>query len=568
VLKFECADGNKVIVTGEGMEVLRFKSELFARIPMCEIENSSNNSFRMTLEDFVTVHHELASTSIVDPALTSLAQILRTEELEYTSSLTRFHEFLNLGIPSAEDPYWSEILKPHQLIAAEAMGIEGLRGVCLFDEQGVGKTLTTIASFDLLRKQNSVEALLVVAPKTLMKTWADEFEQFLPSSYTIVEISGNKLERLRKIQTQADVYISTFDGAANDASLLSTLLRSRSFLLTVDESFFAKNPQAKRSSSLIKLRGFATKAFVLCGTPAPNKPTDIIQQVNISDNGFAFRNFVADDDVSIAAHQIREILDTRAAIIRRTKDEVLPDLPTKHVEVIKVSLEESQRNLYESARKDLVLYLQRIDNKTFKRNLATYFQKRAALLQICISPSLIGHMDKSSAKYIALSNLVESLIEVQGKKVVIWSAYTRSTDQIAVLLQKYGLVRIDGTITNSSERNLAIKRFQEDPDIRIFLGNAAAAGAGITLTAADCAIYVSFSNQAAHYMQSLDRIHRIGQTAHQVTYYFLIASETIEENEIQMIWRKQKAQSDLLGDLQNDRFNRELALAELGMGFE
>jgi SNF2 family DNA or RNA helicase len=565
LLNFEQVDNTTALVTGSGIEILRFKAIVHTQNPGWRSVTPTNNSLQIPLEILVSVLSELDFQTSITTSLQASINDLTAKNKRHEISLHQFHEFLDSGVPHAENTYWAEILKPHQLIAAEAMCIEGLRGVCLFDEQGVGKTLTTIASFDLLKEKSAIDALLIVAPKTLTATWVAEFEQFLPSTYSVIEISGTKSERFRKIQSNADVYISTFDGATNDAALLSTLIRSKKFLLTVDESYFAKNPEAQRSASIMRLRALSEKAFVLCGTPAPNKPTDIIQQVNISDNGYAFQNYVPDDDKFITASQIGNILKSRAAVIRRTKDQVLPDLPKKNLEIISVRLSGTQLELYDHARRELVLYLQRIDNKAFKRNLATYFQKRATLLQICISPSLIGHADSSSIKYETLSKLLHKLVVEQGKKVVIWSAYTRSTDHMARLFEQYGVSRVDGTVVNSVDRSLAIKKFQEDPNTRIFLGNAAAAGAGITLTAAECAIYVSFSNQAAHYMQSLDRIHRIGQAAEQVTYYFLIAKDTIEEFEIQSIWRKQSAQSDLLGDSQVSEFSRELALRELGV---
>src|SRR5207248_334210 len=101
-------------------------------------------------------------------------------------------------------------------------------------------------------------------------------------------------------------------------------------------------------------------------------------------------------------------------------------------------------------------------------------------------------------------------------------------------------VRIDGSVTRIEDRIEAIERFQNDPTVRLFVGNAAAAGAGITLTAAHHAIYESFSNQAAHYMQSVDRIHRRGQE-HDVIYHVILARDTIEEHEFERILDKERA---------------------------
>jgi SNF2 family DNA or RNA helicase len=486
------------------------------------------------------------------------------DEVSHSESLREFKQIINEGEFELAEPAWIDILKHHQAQAVAAMTIKGLRGVCLFDEQGVGKTLTTVAAFDVLRKSGDIDVMVVVAPKTLVTTWAKEFEDFLPERYSVIGIEGSKLTRLRAIQTNSDVYITTFDIAAMDAQLLKTLFKTRKVLLTVDESFLAKNPETKRSQGLTRLRQDAVKAFVLCGTPAPNRPSDVINQVDLADGGYAFRTFSTTGSESLDANTIAKILEDRAPIIRRTKNEVLPELPTKNFNVIQVQMTSTQQSLYEDARTELVLYLKRLDNQTFKRDLVTYFKKRAALLQICVSPSLVGHHEIDSGKYQSLVELVSKLINEEQNKVVIWSAYTKSTNQIVDLLSEFGTVRLDGTIKDPGLRQKAIEKFQSDPNTRIFIGNPAAAGAGITLTAARAAIYVSLSNQAAHFMQSIDRIHRIGQLAESVDYYFLSSSGTIEESELDRIFVKQTTQSNLLGDSAKQDFSLEGALDELG----
>ena len=94
---------------------------------------------------------------------------------------------------------------------------------------------------------------------------------------------------------------------------------------------------------------------------------------------------------------------------------------------------------------------------------------------------------------------------------MVWSFYRSSLDRIAQRYSSYGVARIDGSVTSSADRRDAVKSFQEDDETMLFLGNPAAAGAGLTLHRSRVAIYESLSNQAAHYLQSLDRIHRRGQ---------------------------------------------------------
>ena len=116
------------------------------------------------------------------------------------------------------------------------------------------------------------------------------------------------------------------------------------------------------------------------------------------------------------------------------------------------------------------------------------------------------------AKMQALESLLTDIIVQRGEKVIVWSYYTASIEGIMNRFSNFNPVRIDGTVTDINERRNSVDKFQNDNETMLFVGNPAAAGAGITLHRARFAIYESMSNQAAHYLQSLDRIHRRGQT--------------------------------------------------------
>jgi SNF2 family DNA or RNA helicase len=220
--------------------------------------------------------------------------------------------------------------------------------------------------------------------------------------------------------------------------------------------------------------------------------------------------------------------------------------------------------MYDHTLTDLVLAVRSVDDREFRRHLNSFLARRAALLQICSNPRALDPLyEEVPAKLLALDRLLKELVERQGKKIVIWSFFRRSLQEISDRYRHYGVARIDGSVKSIRERLDAIERFQSDPDTRIFVGNAASAGAGITLTAAYHAIYESFSNQAAHYMQSVDRIHRRGQTR-DVTYHILIATGTIEDHEFERLLEKERASRELLGDQYELPMTRERFLAELG----
>jgi len=438
--------------------------------------------------------------------------------------------------------------------------------MCLFDEQGTGKSICAIAAFDLMRLQGVVDTCLLIGPKSLLGNWREEFEKFLPGKYDIVELFGSREDNYRRIQKKADAYLLTYESAIPLTTAIGSMANDRKVMLVVDESFYVKNPDAKRSAAIRNVRKCCTKAFVLCGTPAPNRPHDIVHQFDIADDGFTFIGHKMTGKTITDIEDVANRVNERGIYLRRTKDEVLPALPPKQFIVHELDMTGRQLSLYEKAKKDLVLYLRNLDNTTFRRNLTTYFQRRAALLQICVAPKMIDKtIDDVPIKYSKLDELLLSIMNKADDKVVIWSVYTRSIDELESRYSKYGMVRIDGTIHSSESRTELVKRFQTDRNLRIFLGNPAVAGAGLTLHAAAECVYVSFSNQAAHYLQSLDRIHRMGQKAPNVRYHFLICRNTIEEAELKRLTDKERSQKDLLGDRVAEEFTLEAALAELGI---
>ena len=162
----------------------------------------------------------------------------------------------------------------------------------------------------------------------------------------------------------------------------------------------------------------------------------------------------------------------------------------------------------------------------------------------------------------ALDELLEELVGRRGEKVVIWSFYTSSVAAIVQRYARFGVVRYDGTVTNVSARREAVRMFQEDEDTKVFVGNPAAAGAGLTLHRARVAIYESLSNQAAHYLQSLDRIHRRGQEK-DVEYVIMLCDGTLEVTEYDRLVQKELAAQDLLGDNVKTPLTRETFLTDV-----
>ncbi|MDZ7968932.1 MAG: DEAD/DEAH box helicase [Nostoc sp. DedSLP03] len=457
-----------------------------------------------------------------------------------------------------------DVLDDHQWVNVAAMTIPEGYGLCVFDEQGAGKTVTLIFAFDVLVERDEVDFALIVAPKSMVPEWPRDFLRFKGDLYKIELISGTRKQKRIAIGSGADVLVTNFETAASMEEELRALLRSYQgrAMLVVDESFYIKNLDTKRTQALRRLREWCSRAFVLCGTPAPNAPQDLIQQFNIVDFGITFDGVNIPDDRAEGLPIVQQSIEKRGLFIRHLKTDVLPDLPVKSFNRVFVPLQPEQKRVYAAALRNLILDLRSTDDETFQRQLTSFLARRSALIQICSNPaSVVQGYTEIPAKLHALDSILEEFIIRKAEKVILWSFYTASLSAIFTRYSHFYPVRYDGTVSDVAERREAVRKFQEDDETMLFVANPAAAGAGLTLHRARLAIYESMSNQAAHYLQSLDRIHRRGQTR-DVEYLILLCDNTIEIEEYERLTRKERAAQALLGDQVEEPITRETMLRE------
>lgn len=451
-------------------------------------------------------------------------------------------------------------LDEHQVRNVAVMTLTAGWGTCVFDEQGTGKTVTLICAFDLLVERNLADILVVVAPKSMIAEWAVEFDRFTNGLYSVAVADGPRKDRVAALRSGADVVVMSYETVAAMPDEVTRLARRGRVVLAVDESFNAKNPEARRTEALMQVRQYCTRAFVLCGTPAPNAGADLVSQFDLVDLGLTFGGVTLPKDREKSNHFVRERLHDRGFYLRSLKDRVLT-LPDREYVTVNVQLRGEQRQAYDAALSDLVLDLRGSTDEEFAANITNFLARRSMLMRICSDPSpIIPGYSEVPAKIQALDGLLDT-ITGRGDKVILWSFYRSTLDLVSNRYAHLGLVRVDGSVSSPDRRD-AVRRFQEDAAIRVFVGNPAAAGAGLTLTAARVAVYESMSNQAAHYMQSLDRIHRRGQEE-AVEYYFLVCEDTIEVPEQQRLLDKAQYQGELLGDDLTPPITRQTMLEEL-----
>lgn len=458
-----------------------------------------------------------------------------------------------------------DVLDRHQVVNVAAMTLADSPGMCVFDEQGAGKTVTFIFAFDLLVERDQADMAVIVAPKSMIGEWPRDLRRFRGDIYRTVALTGTAWEKRRLLAGGADVFVTNYETSVAMEPELRALMRARQgrVVLAIDESFFIKSLDAKRTRALRRLREWAGRAYVLCGTPAPNSPSDLVQQFNLVDFGYCFSDVHLPPERELAAPIVQSAIEERGLFLRHLKRNVLPSLPAKRFQRVIVPMAEEQARLYRASLDSLVTEVEAADESGFNRQRTSFFARRAALLQICSNPSGVSKTYRETpAKLLALDALVEQLVRRQREKVVIWSFYTASVAAIARRYGRYGVVRYDGSVSDVAVRREAVRRFQEDDETMIFVANPAAAGAGLTLHRARVAIHESFSNQAAHYLQSLDRIHRRGQ-GRDVEYVVMLCEGTFEVSQYDRLVLKEQAAQSLLRDKVEAPLTRETFLADV-----
>jgi SNF2 family DNA or RNA helicase len=456
------------------------------------------------------------------------------------------------------------LLDLHQIVAVAAAAHESVSGICLFDEQGLGKTLQAIAAFHVMKQRGMVQRGIVVAPKNMLTEWERDIDRFFPDIYRVEIASGSRSQRRVCLSKEADIYITNYETVLSEASRLSNLVKlSRGeTVLIVDESYYAKNSEAKRTSAVKKLRALVSRCIVLCGTPAPNCALDIVEQFNIADGGLTFGDRSIPADVDAAKQFIGERIYTKGVFIRRLKAEVMPELPGKTFHNILVPLSNEQRRLYDSWLHEYVRDLKRTDESSFVAKRMHFLARRSKLLRVCSDPTgVTKDFGYIPTKSVAMDELLLDLVGRRREKVVVWSSYTNAIDEMMRRYGHYDPVRFDGRVVSMLDRKRAITRFQDDESCQLFIANPAAASAGITLHRSRFAIYQSLPTQTAAYFQSLDRIHRRGQDR-PVEYLILLAENTLEVSVNKRLAEKAQSSRELLSDPNPEDLTRHYLLSE------
>jgi superfamily II DNA or RNA helicase len=477
---------------------------------------------------------------------------------EWTERSRALRELTSL--PPAPVPAELEaLLRPYQRLGTAWLWYlhrQNLGGV-LADEMGLGKTPQALALLASLPR-NAETTRLVVAPASLLENWRREAARFTPQLRTFVN-HGNR--RLRSAQDIAghDLVLTSYGTLARDKKVFSSV----EFTCAIaDEAQHIKNRHSQNATALRALR--ARTRFVLTGTPLENSFDDLRSLFAFLMPGLVEVMPAGARGEERTWHDQRLRQRTAPYILRRTKRSVAPELPDKIEQVLWCEPTAGQSALYrewqEKSEREL-LDLAAGGASEGRIRLATLTQL-LRLRQICCDPRLVVKEAKAadSAKLEALRELLEEAVD-DGHRVLVFSQFTSLLALLKPELEALGLdyCYLDGSMS-PKDRQSAVDRFQNSPEIPLFLLSLKAGGTGLNLTGADTVVHLDPWWNPAVEAQATDRAHRIGQTR-TVTSYKLICSGTVEEKVLALQDEKRALLADIFEA--SDATTAKLSLADL-----
>lgn len=484
---------------------------------------------------------------------------------ERAKSFSQFLDRVRSGKPvkSVRLPKKLEkILRPYQ-----KSGIEWLyflrshrfAGV-LADDMGLGKTIQTLAMIDLEKIKGKPS--LVVCPKSLLYNWELEAGKFFPELRVFI-YEGSPAERhtLRRNIKKYDLIVVGYGTLKKDVEFFATPKMKFNYAV-LDEAQFIKNHATKNAQAVKRLN--TDYRLALTGTPLENNVSELWSMYDFLMPGFLgnyerfskhFHKPIMDYGNTEALIHLRHKVGS--FMLRRTKGEVLAELPPKIEQASQCHLSPAQNILYQqilaSVRGEVFAA---VDKKGFKSAQIHILAGLMKLRQACNHPALLTKekdwRQYESAKLDMCLELVEEIIEGK-RKVLIFSQFTKMLDIVSAALKERGVAHLylSGKTNN---RQKLVKTFNTNPAIPVFLISLKAGGTGLNLTAADTVIVFDPWWNPSVENQAIDRAHRIGQTK-TVNVYRLLTSGTIEEK-IQALKQKKQQLFDAMVGVSGDMFKK------------
>lgn len=455
-------------------------------------------------------------------------------EIERADLLNKERHYLEGGFGDLQllnTPLYDYQLRGALFLACRGRSILG-------DDMGLGKTVQTLAAVEFLVRERNISRVLVVAPASVKYQWEAEIRRFTPRSVQVIE--GDREDRDELYSVPTFYRLVNYEQVVRD---LPAINEWKPDVVVLDEAQRIRNWESKTSRAVKKLR--SRYAMVLTGTPLENRLEELYSIVQFVDErrfGPAFQflhdHRLLDAEGHLKGYRnlegIREKLSP--IFLRRTRAEVLGQLPVRTDNIVTVELAPEQKVLYNDQTAALARLMQKgyFTDLDRKRILAILNNLR----MICDSTFLIDKQTRISPKLDEFQVLVQELLEDEGHKLVVFSQWETMIQEAATLLSS---LRIDHALLRGSlsgkERKSALDRFRERESCRVFLSTDAG-GLGLNLQTADTVINLELPWNPAVLEQRIARVHRMGQSR-PVRVLNFVTRSTIEERVLEILEKKQ-----------------------------
>ena len=434
--------------------------------------------------------------------------------------------------------------------------------VVLADDMGLGKTVQALAAAELLRRQKGIERVLVIAPASVKYQWKTEIEKFTDQSAQVID---GLLPRRRSLYAAPSFFnLTSYELVLKDIRYMHEL---KPDLIILDEAQRIRNWTTATARTIKQLK--SRYAFVLTGTPLENKLEELFSVVEFVDGrrlGPAFRfvheHRVEDEHGRLQGYRGLDTIHQQLApiLLRRTRQEVLKELPKRTDQVFRVPLTNEQAGPYYEQSDILAALMRKWERQGW---LSEIDQKRILcciqnMRMLCNSTFLFDKQTHHSPKLQEFREILTELAIEENRKVVVFSEYERMTYLAGEELRKLGIgfVSLHGGVP-SRKRGALIEKFRNDPACKVFLSTDAG-GVGLNLQAASVVVNFEPPWNPARLEQRIGRVHRLGQSR-PVHVVHMLTSESIEER----VWSTLSLKKSLFAGV-FDSPTDEVSFAKLG----
>ena len=439
-----------------------------------------------------------------------------------------------------------------------------------FMEMGTGKSKVLIDNIAMLYNAGKINGALIIAPKGVYKNWFDSeipnhMPDYIEKKVGIWRTKPNDKALKPLFAPGAELHILIMNVEAfstkKGVDFADKFLSSHNTMIGVDESTTIKNPAAKRTKNILRLRTNSKYRRILTGSPVTKSPLDLYSQCQFLDpflldqsSYYVFRTrYAICRKINVSGRSVEIVVGYRNLAelseklkpfsYRVLKDDCL-DLPKKTFVKRTVELTDEQKKVYKQMKEEAIAFL---NGKMVTS--ATVITQMMRLHQITCGHFSADDGTIQEIKNNRLAELLDVLEEVEGK-AIIWAHYQHDVKNIFKLLEdKYGqgsVVHYYGK-TLPDQRDYAIRNFKDNDKVRFFVGTPQTGGYGITLVQANTVIYYSNGYDLEKRMQSEDRAHRIGQKK-VVTYVDIIAEDTVDTKIVKSLRKKINIASKVMGE--------------------